>query len=274
MSKPSAILLGSKPGSVIALSTMLERGWDIPYVVVSRKIKHEWVKDGDLETFAMSKGLPTVNRNELPRDISVDFVISYMYRYRVTADILALAKRASVNFHAGPLPEYGGWAFYNIAILENATEYGCTCHYMDEGFDTGPLLKVNRFPITASQETAATLERKAQAEMVRLFLDFCDMAESDDPLPYEEQDATKMRYLSQEEFMRLKQIPADADAETIDRHARAFWYPPYECAYSFHNGVKVEIVPEVAKSMMASLYHQTDLEYLMQASTAYKNRAR
>jgi methionyl-tRNA formyltransferase len=45
-------------------------------------------------------------------------------------------------------------AFYNLAILENAEEYGCTCHYVDNNFDTGALLKINTFKVNSQYETA------------------------------------------------------------------------------------------------------------------------
>jgi len=195
-------------------------------------------------------------------DTQVDFVISYMFRYRVKSHVIKMATKGALNFHAGPLPEYGGWAFYNVAILENDKQYGCTCHYMDDGFDTGPLFKVRRFPIVATNETAYSLERKAQQEMSLLFLEFCDIAETNASLPMEQQDPAAMRYLSQEEFEKLKRIPDNADAETIDRYARAFWYPPYECAYTLVGNTKVEIIPDIAKEQVASLLHQDDLTLL------------
>ena len=272
MNRPSVILMGSKPGSVVALSTMLERGWEVRAVVVSRSRTHPWVQGPTLEEFAVEKGLPVYTQKELPRDEQVDFVISYMFRYLVKSDVIALADRAAVNFHAGPLPEYGGWAFYNIAILEDATEYGCTCHYMDNDFDTGPIFKVRRFPIDASKETALSLEAKAQQEMVRLFIDFMTMAESGDALPYEEQDPEKMRYLSHDEFMPLKRIDIDANLteEEIQRTARAFWYPPYESAYIDLNGGHAEVVPEIAKAELAEIYHRNDYTTLKQVASEYR----
>ncbi len=270
MSKPSVILMGSKPGSVVALATMLERNWDVRAVVVSRSRTHPWVEGPTLEEFALEKGLPVYTQKELPRE-QADFVISYMFRYLVKSDVIALAKRAAVNFHAGPLPEYGGWAFYNVAILEDAAEYGCTCHYMDDNFDTGPLFKVRRFPIDASQETALSLEAKAQQEMVRLFIDFVTIAESGEELPYEVQNPEKMRYMTHEEFLPLKRIDTDANltGEAIQKTARAFWYPPYESAYIDLNGVHVEVVPEIVKDQLAQMYHQNDYSTLKQTAEEY-----
>jgi methionyl-tRNA formyltransferase len=180
--------------------------------------------------------------------------------------VIAMARRAAVNFHAGPLPEFGGWAFYSVAILENAPEYGCTCHYMDDGFDTGPLLRVRRFPIDAARETAYSLERKAQAEMVRLFAEFCEMADSAGDLPREKQDGRKIRYMSHEEFEALKRIPPSADAETVERYARAFWYPPYECAVMRVGFRLVEVLPRFVKVELAELLHENDLSELRAAA--------
>jgi len=266
-SKPSVILLGSKPGSVVALSIMLARGWDVRAVVVSSKFSYPWIPGPTLEQFATERGVRVCQKQDYVwSDEQADFVISYMFRFRVKAETLQLARRAALNFHAGPLPEFGGWAFYNLAILENSPEYGCTCHYMDQGFDTGPLFKVRRFPIAAAQETAYSLERKAQEEMVRLFQEFCDLAESDAELPRAEQDRNRMRYLTREEFEALKEIPIGADEETIQRHARAFWYPPYECAYVRVGGAKAEVVPEIAKEQLATLLHGDDLLSLQSAA--------
>ncbi len=260
--------MGSKPGAVVALSVLLQRQWDIKFVVVSRKHSYPWIAGETLEQFALRKGLIVITQSELPH-APVDFVISYMYRYRVKTHVLNMAQIAALNFHAGPLPEYGGWAFYNMAILDKAEEYGCTCHHMDDGFDTGPLFKVRRFPINPVLETAFSIERKAQQEMIRLFIDFCLIAESGQKIPRDTQDRNKMRYMKQDEFERLKFVPPDADAETIDRYARAFWYPPYECAYTMIAGNKVEIIPTLAKEQIASLLHADDLVVLKNTFEKY-----
>lgn len=266
--------MGSKPGAVVALSELVLRGWDVRHVVVSRKVTHPWSEGPTLEEAALEAGLSTVTQSELPLDQPVDFVLSYMFRYRVTADVLALARTAALNFHAAPLPEYGGWAFYNVAILEDAREYGCTCHHMDEGFDTGPIVEVRRFPVDATAETACSLERRAQQEMIRLFIDVCDRAESGADLPRLEQDVTRARYMTREEFDGLKRIPDGADAATIDRVARAFWYPPYQCAYTEIGGTRVEVVPEIAKAPLAALLHESDLSDLQQVAAAHRAGAR
>jgi methionyl-tRNA formyltransferase len=272
--RPSVVLMGSKPGSVVALEIMCARGWDVRYVVTPQSIGHPFIAGETLSQAAARLGVEVVSSRSLPTDLEVDLVISYMYRYLVKPRVLRMARLAALNFHAGPLPEYGGWAFYNVAILEDATEYGCTCHYMDEGFDTGPLLEVRRFPIDAQQETAWSLERRAQIAMIELFVDVCDQVESGSPLPREEQDPAHHRYLHREAFEALKQIPPDADAETIDRHARAFWYPPYGLAtLALSETVQVEVIPEIAKDEIARRLHGDDLTGLRVAAERHVGRS-
>ena len=264
--RPSVVLLGSKPGAVAALSVLDRRGWEVAAVVAGPE--PDWAGSTTLEQAAREQG-PRVVRDQAELGAeSVDFVISYMCRQLVRPATLALARRGAFNFHAGPLPEYGGWAFYNVAILEEAQEYGCTCHWMDEGFDTGPLHEVRRFPIDPGAETAVSLERRAQQAMIGLFVDFCLRAESGEELDRVPQDPARMRYMTREEFQRLKAVPEGADAQTIDRHARAFWYPPYQCATIDVGGTAVEIVPEAAKSELATALHRDDLEDLLLAADA------
>ena len=261
MSKPSVILFGAKPGGAVALEILLSRGWNIRAVIPSGQDIHGFMNGETMVTVARNNDIPIFNQGDLPNQ-QVDFVISYLFRNLVKQPALKMAARAALNFHAGPLPEYGGWAFYNLAILERETEYGCTCHYMDEGFDTGPLLRVSRFPIDPSRETAWSLERKAQEEMIRLFLDFCLLAESGANLPREEQDRSRMRYLDRTSFKKLKEIPINADDETAQRYARAFFYPPYECAYINLGSTRIEVMPEIVKEALASRLHSDDYDYL------------
>jgi methionyl-tRNA formyltransferase len=266
MTKPSVILLGSKPGAVVAFNLLQQLGWNIRCVVVSDSSKYSWIPCDSLEQVATKNNIQVLkSQDEVDTSQKVDFIISYMYRSLVKSSVCNMALKAALNFHAGPLPQFGGWAFYNIAILENETEYGCTCHYMDNNFDTGPILRVNKFKIDSSLETAVTLERKTQVEMVKLFHFFCDLVESGEDLPLEHQQKHEMRYMTYEEFSKLKEIPANADEETKQRYARAFWYPPYECAYILSNGVKLEIVPNIVKENLAYQYHKHDFKYLTDA---------
>lgn len=261
MKKPSVIFMGSKPASIIALSLLIHDGWNILFVIPSKDFHRPWIGGPLLEEYARKKHIPITTQDTIPRTVQADFVISYMFRDLVKPHVLNLAKRAAVNFHPAPLPEFGGWAFYNVAILEDSKTYGCTCHYMDNHFDTGPILKVRTFPIDPAQETALSLERKTQSEMLYLFKDFCVLATKHKQLPKVAQNKKKMRYLTREQFYKLKKIPNSLSEYDIQKYARAFWYPPFECGYRL-NHHKIEIIPEIAKNEIGSLLHANDFEDL------------
>lgn len=259
----SVVFLGSKPGAVVALERMIKRSWDIKCVVIPSRYDQSWMPAPSLEDCAKSNSIEVVyDQNDLVGH-KADFVVSYMYRNLVKQSTLDIAKIAAVNFHSGPLPEYGGFAFYNIAILEGASQYGCTCHHMDTGFDTGNLIKVNRFSISSESETAYSLEKKTQSEMLCLFDWFLGEAESNSSLPSIPQQKQKMRYLDKDSFEALKVIDLADKYDEIQRKARAFWYPPYDCAYFItEDGLKVQIIPDIARHNIAEALHVDDYRRL------------
>jgi methionyl-tRNA formyltransferase len=260
--RKTAILLGSKPASIAALLLLRKHGWDVREVVATPD-QADWIPRPTLHEVATSLGIRTVKKQGDLITKEVDLVISYMCRARVKPETLSKGK-FPLNFHAGPLPEFGGWAFYNIAILENSNEYGCTCHVMDESFDTGPLVKVRRFAINPHKETAYSLERKAQLEMLLLFEEVLSIYETTGSLPSEHQDPKNMRYMNAQEFEKLKEISLNATAEEVDRIARAFWYPPYEVAHiKTPSGLKVEVIPEMVKRELATGLHVDDLKVFL-----------
>jgi methionyl-tRNA formyltransferase len=260
--KNSAIIIGSKPGSVAALKHLIKSDWDVKEVVASEE-QATWLPEPSLHDVAKKLGIRTVSKQSDLISEQVDLVISYMSRSLVKKDALERGKYA-LNFHAGPLPEFGGWAFYNVAILEDSPEYGCTCHIMDEDFDTGRLVKVRRFCINPKKETAYSLEAKAQVEMILLFREVISSYEKNDKITGVDQEKDRMRYMNANEFQKLKIIPQNATPEQADKVARAFWYPPYEMAYYLlPNGTKLEVIPEIVKNELAQMLHHNDLNSLL-----------
>jgi len=260
--KKTAILIGSKPASIVALLLLIRNNWEVKEVVAS-KDQPSWIEGPSLGEVSSSLGIRTVENQDHLISENVDLVISYMSRVKIKPNTLSRAKYP-LNFHAGPLPEFGGWAFYNVAILEDSYEYGCSCHVMDESFDTGPIVKVRRFSINPKIETAYSLEKKSQVEMLLLFSEILSMYDTGRSLPKKDQIKSKMRYMNSQQFKALKEIPPNANAEDADRIARAFWYPPYEMAYiKTLSGVKLEVIPEIVKSDLATGLHAEDLKDLL-----------
>lgn len=102
-------------------------------------------------------------------DISMyDAVISFGYRFILTADVLATARRPVLNLHISYLPWNRGahplfWAAYD------ATPVGVSIHEIDSGIDTGPICFQREVRIDPDVETFSSGYRKLINEIEDLF---------------------------------------------------------------------------------------------------------
>ena len=84
--------------------------------------------------------------------------------------VLALPRLGCINLHASLLPRYRGAAPIARAILEGETETGLTTFLMDEGMDTGPILRQVRVGIHP-EETAGELAARLAIEGSSLLME-------------------------------------------------------------------------------------------------------
>jgi len=77
-----------------------------------------------------------------------DLIVSAYCRDLLPAELLACARLGGVNLHGSPLPKYRGRAPVNWMVLNGETEGGAALHVMTQRADRGPLLGVERFPIS------------------------------------------------------------------------------------------------------------------------------
>jgi methionyl-tRNA formyltransferase len=179
----------------------------------------------------------------------VDFLISFLFWKRIRAPLLALGRRGCLNFHPAPLPDLRGVGGYNVAILEGRREWGVSCHFVDEDFDTGALVAVDRFPIDPDSATALSLDLESQARLLALFVRVMERALSGEELPRTPQG--EGRYVSRAELERLRRVVPGDD---LDRKLRAFWYPPWPGAVMEVDGRAVTLVDERLLSELAEVY--------------------
>jgi methionyl-tRNA formyltransferase len=62
------------------------------------------------------------------------------------ANIISLPTNGCINVHPGLLPKVRG-AFPQCWSVVNDLPTGCTCHYVDVGVDTGPIIGRREFPV-------------------------------------------------------------------------------------------------------------------------------
>lgn len=107
-----------------------------------------WITDKSQVNFLLSSIIEQDN---------VDLVISFSNPFILSKDILLKGPKF-INFHPGILPYYKG-SLSTINSLINGEEFvGGTWHYINEGIDTGNIIKV--FKIPTKNFNAFTLNHK------------------------------------------------------------------------------------------------------------------
>jgi methionyl-tRNA formyltransferase len=245
----------SKRSAVLALDWLVERGVEVPAVVAPEpdETLHEQQR---LDLAARRHGLALVSEEELYADppAEVDAVVSFLFWNLIREPLLSLGSIGCLNFHPAPLPDYRGVGGYNVAILEGLPAWGVSCHFVDERFDTGDLVEVERFAIDQHAETAFSLDLKSQEHLLALFQRVLQRALDGEPLPRAPQDDG--RYVSRTEFDELRVVRPGDD---ISRKLRAFWYPPWPGAVIDVDGRRLTLVDDALLAEIAVAYRNAGM---------------
>ncbi len=240
----------SKRSAVRALDWLVERDVEVPAVVASAPdpALHDSQR---LDLAAQRHGLALVSEEDLyaapPED--VDVVVSYLFWNLIREPLISLGGVGCLNFHPAPLPDLRGVGGYNVAILEGLESWGVSCHFVDEGFDTGDVVEVERFPVDPETATAFSLDLESQDHLLALFERVMERALSGEPLPRTPQG--EGRYVTRSEFEELRVVRAGDD---LERKLRAFWYPPWPGAVIEVDGRRLTLVDERLLTDVAAAY--------------------
>jgi methionyl-tRNA formyltransferase len=243
----------SKRSAARALESLVEQ--DVGVVAVVAPQPDRWTRDEQrLDLVAERHHLPLVAERELyaapPRD--VDLVISFLFWNLIREPLLSLGRIGCLNFHPAPLPDFRGLGGYNVAILEGRGEWGVSCHFVDEGIDTGDVVEVERFPIDQATETAYSLDLRSQEQLLALFRRVMAKALAGEPLPRRPQaELGPSRYVDRAEFESLRVVRPGDD---VERKLRAFWYPPHPGAVLKVDGRRLTLVDEALLAEVADVY--------------------
>lgn len=234
-----AVFMGKhKRSAVEALEHLVKSGWHVAGVVAPDR--HGLAApEQRLDLAASRHGIALVSDDDLYSAIDdpagaridldgVDLVLSFLFWKRIRAPLIALGSIGCLNFHPSPLPDIRGLGGYNVAILEDLPEWGVSAHFVDEGFDTGDIVRVDRFPIDRDNETALSLDMNSQQRLLAVFRDVVDIAAAGRELQRTPQG--EGRYVARKEFEEMRRVHPGDEPELTERRMRAFWYPPHDGA--------------------------------------------
>ena len=137
------------------LQALLDAGLPIRAVAANRKDAFALIRAREAGVPAATFGLDChAGREE--RDLmmatwleehGVELVVLAGYMHLLTKPFLDRFPGRIVNVHPSLLPEFPGAHAVDDALAAGATETGVTVHLVDEGLDTGPVLKQEALPV-------------------------------------------------------------------------------------------------------------------------------
>ncbi|MEX1141908.1 MAG: formyltransferase family protein [Thermoleophilaceae bacterium] len=257
-----------KRSAVGGLEHLLATGWDVA-AVVAPPPDDRVAPEQRLDLAAARAGLPRVSDDDLYAAVErpdtaavdltdVDVVLSFLFWKRIGRPLIELGRLGCLNFHPAPLPEIRGLGGYNVAILEDWPEWGVSAHFVDEGFDTGDIVRVDRFPLDRERETALSLDIRSQQRLLDVFRWTVDRLAAGVDLPRSAQGDG--RYVDRTEFEALRAVRLGDPPDLTARRIRAFWYPPHDGATLEIDGHTVTLIGRALLAEVAAAYRDAGVQ--------------
>ncbi|MDF2183615.1 methionyl-tRNA formyltransferase [Grimontia hollisae] len=168
--------------------------------------------------------------------IGADIMVVVAYGQLLPKAVLDTPRLGCINVHGSILPRWRGAAPIQRAIWAGDTQTGVTIMQMDEGLDTGDMLKIATLDIDAKETSATLYERLAELGPQALVACLGDIA-SGNAVAEKQNDelANYAKKLSKEEA----QIDWSMSAVAIERCIRAFTPWPMSHFSVADNNIKI-----------------------------------
>ena len=175
---------------------------------------------------------------EILKEIAPDAIVVVAYGKKLPKEILNIPKYGCVNGHASLLPKYRGASPIQWCIVCGETETGVTAMKMDEGMDTGDILKTAKTEI-GDEETAEELFDRLSGLTAELLVNTLADLEKGNITP-KKQDEEKASYApiikKEMAFLDFKNMTA------TEIHNAVRGYYSWPCAYFFLENKRIKVI--------------------------------
>jgi methionyl-tRNA formyltransferase len=231
MSKLRLAFMGTPDFAVAILDALVAAGHDIAAVYCQpprQAGRGHRVVPSPVQARAEEKGLLVRHPARLGPDeaaefaaLDLDAAVVAAYGLILPKAVLDAPRLGCVNVHASLLPRWRGAAPIERAILAGDTETGVTIMRMEQGLDTGSMLRAERVAILPTT-TAASLRAQLATLGARLVIETLDHLATITPAPQPEAGVTYAKKITREEG----RIDWRKDAAAIERQVRALdcWF--------------------------------------------------
>jgi methionyl-tRNA formyltransferase len=158
------IFFGNHDVGIASLETLAHNA-DVVGVVAHPVDPEEGSRYASLYDFAVKNNLPVIRGTgkefsvfEFVQRLCPDLIWVTDYRYILPNQLISASKLGAVNLHPGLLPKYRGRAPINWAIINGETKIGLTAHFIDDGIDTGDIIKQLSITLTSDQDIGNAID--------------------------------------------------------------------------------------------------------------------
>lgn len=117
--------------------------------------------------YSINKNINTIKQDIVDFDMladiikknEIDLLLSHAYMKILPVKIIALPKLGSVNIHPSLLPKYRGPSPTQWVIKNKEKYTGLTCHYIDEGVDSGDIIYQVRVSVVTNDTVNTIIEK-------------------------------------------------------------------------------------------------------------------
>lgn len=250
------IFAGTPEFAAVALQALHEAGFEIPLVLTQPDRpagRGMHLQPSAVKQYALEHGMevlqPLSLRMDSPDPVRAEQARAAHARLLATPyDVMVVAAyglilprstldiKPCLNIHGSLLPRWRGAAPIHRAIEAGDRETGITIMQMEEGLDTGPMLLVERLPITA-QDSTGTLHDKLAAMGGQMIVQALRQLQHGqlEAVPQPEAGVNYAAKISKDEAALDFSLPA----VELDRKIRAF--NPFPGAHASVNGVTIKL---------------------------------
>ncbi|MBN1684362.1 MAG: methionyl-tRNA formyltransferase [Gammaproteobacteria bacterium] len=203
------------------------------------------IKPNEVKALALNHYIPVYQPTTLKdekiqekiKSLAPDLIIDVAYGLFLPKEILEIPRLGCINVHPSLLPRWRGAAPIPYAILAGDQETGVSIMQVDEGWDTGDILRQESCPIYGT-DTAGDLYDRLLNLGIKNLIEVIDKLASGQRLKSKKQDENKATYAKKITKQDAK-IDWNTPAVAIDRKIRAL--NPIPGAYTEMGEIPVQI---------------------------------
>lgn len=238
------VFMGTPDFSLKPLKSLVKAGHDVSLVLTreDKKRNRGELSPTPVKELAQELNIPVLTPSKMKDEALIerlksenaDFFVVVAYGKILPKEILDIPRLGCINIHASLLPEYRGAAPIQWSIIDGKKKTGISTMLMDEGLDTGDILKQYELPI-ADDETGGSLFDKLAILGGEAIVDTIANFDSINPTPQGNATTEYAKMISKQ----MGEIDFNKSATEIERLIRGM--NPWPSAYTKYEGKVLKI---------------------------------